>query len=392
MLADGSRPDPSALAEGNFAADREGRVLEIILTGASEGTNEAILDYLVANPPEGYRGLIREPTVRCFTRSAVEAGIIEARKIGDRTVYIPLADGPPFARATEAGLEFRRRVMEDPRSSPSEPLPSRPRSPSDTGSLRAHVRARMKDLENSGLGTATFGDSRDKFQLANDLPPSNRLTHSPQSPSFIRSENGTLLFRDPAEDFLAEASVIAEGAQKPGSAKGLEFGWRLLDTADIDRLFEIVSTIAGSALRPSAVRRQVTADTPERIRGLDCGVLGLAHRDWVLNDANHRHYHNVVKLSETPLDIRLSWRAAPETAVVLLGCFRLNLPQLLEDGYVRRESEGEHISDLRLRFFRADDGVVHVQARSDSPGLPVAGLEPAALRSVPGNLPLSEID
>jgi hypothetical protein len=112
MLPNGSRPDPRALAIGDFAADREGKVLDVILNGDSEGTNEAILAFLLAEPPRDYRGLIREPTVRCFTKSALEAGIIEAVRLDGGTVYIPLADGPAFARATPKGLAFRQKVLD----------------------------------------------------------------------------------------------------------------------------------------------------------------------------------------------------------------------------------------------------------------------------------------
>ena len=107
----GPRPDPEELKKGKFATDREGHVLNVILNGDSQGTNGAILAFLKAKRPVNYRGLVQEATVRCFTKSAVEAGIIEACRIKGENVYIPLADGPSFARATEKGLAFREKVL-----------------------------------------------------------------------------------------------------------------------------------------------------------------------------------------------------------------------------------------------------------------------------------------
>jgi hypothetical protein len=112
VLLGGIGPDPKALAAGTFNPKREGKVLDVILNGDSEGTNDAILAFLLANPPKDYAGKIRAPTVRYFTKRAVEAGIIESREVAGRTVYIPLADGPAFARATPAGLAFRNKILE----------------------------------------------------------------------------------------------------------------------------------------------------------------------------------------------------------------------------------------------------------------------------------------
>ena len=109
----GIGPDPRALKAGRFNRDREGRVLEVILNGSTAGTNAAIFQFLRAYPPTGYDGKIRMPTVSYFTKRATEAGIIEARRVGGKTVYLPLADGPDFARATPSGLAFRKRILRD---------------------------------------------------------------------------------------------------------------------------------------------------------------------------------------------------------------------------------------------------------------------------------------
>src|SRR4051794_17848571 len=111
MRDGGTGPDPDALAAGRFAPDREGKVLEVILKGATEGTEDAILAYLQAHPPADYRGKIRWQTVHYFVKSATGAGIIEANRTGGRTVSLPLENGPSFARATPEGLALRARVL-----------------------------------------------------------------------------------------------------------------------------------------------------------------------------------------------------------------------------------------------------------------------------------------
>jgi hypothetical protein len=111
MMSEGKGPVPADLREGRFNPDREGQVLKVILGGLSDGTNQGIYDYLRAHPPENHDGEICWPTVTLFTKRAVEAGIIQRVGSGQRAVYVPLDDGPPFARATSEGLAFRRRVL-----------------------------------------------------------------------------------------------------------------------------------------------------------------------------------------------------------------------------------------------------------------------------------------
>jgi hypothetical protein len=370
MRTDGTGPDPRSLAAGEFAADREGKVLEVILTGATEGTNEAILAYLQANPPEGYRGQIREPTVRYFTKSALEAGIIEARLVGGKTVYLPLENGPPFAMATPEGLDFRRRVL-------ATATAAVPVSRESRAVLRAYVRELMTRLAATGLGKAVFEEKRDRFRLNLVLTGAARLTLRPGSHSFVRSEDGSLLFRAPTQELIEKATPIAPAALRENSVKGLEYRWSGLDRAVLDRLFAAVAEIGGAGGLSTTESAPATRMLVSRV---DCDEVGPGQREWVINDANHRHFHGVVRLSESPLALRLSWRATPESPEVLLGCFRLDLTRLLEDGYARLERD-EDRSEIRLRFYRGDNGVVFVQTHSDAPALPIAWLEPGALSS-----------
>lgn len=371
MRSDGIGPDPQALAEGNFAADREGKVLEVILSGATEGTNEAIFAYLLANPPEGYRGEIREPTVRYFTKSAVEAGIIEARSVGGKTVYLPLENGPPFARPTSKGLEFRQRVLA--LTSGVEPI-----AKESTASLRAYVRELMTSLAATGLGKAVFEDKRDRFRLNLGLAGSARLSLSPGSHSFIRSEDGSLLFRKPSQELIEKAQPLAPAARRESSAKGLEYRWSKLDRTTLDRLFAVVTEIGGPDSTLAVTNPSVTTMLVSRV---DCGDSVPEQREWVINDAHGQHYHSVVPLREGLLAMKLSWRATAEAPEILLGCFRLNVARLVDHGYVRFEHEGDP-SSARLRFYRGNRGLIFLQARSDAPALPIAWLEPGHLSDV----------
>jgi len=375
MRIDGIGPDPSALAAGNFAADREGKVLEVILSGATDGTNDAILAHLQANPPEGWRGQIREPTVRCFTKSATEAGIIEARLMGGRTVYVPLEDGPSFARATPEGLAFRHRVLEA--STPFDPA----KEPSATGGVvserRARVRELMGRLQAQGLGTMSSTDRRDRFSLSPGLPASLLLTDLPDSPSFIRSEDGSLLFRAPTGTLRERLMAIVPNEGAGSGPRRLEYRWSDLTPAVLDLMFEVISDVARSE---SAAPFLPKASSILAAR-IDCEELPKTSRDWTINDLNDRHFHGIVRLAESPLTIRLSWRATPESAVTSLGCFRLDLHRLLIDGYVRREREGEEAPEVRLRFARNDEGIVSIQIRSDLPALPVTWVDRTALQA-----------
>lgn len=98
---------------------------------------------------------------------------------------------------------------------------------------------------------------------------------------------------------------------------------------------------------------------------------GAALRKWTLRDDNHQHFHNRIRLSESPLFLRLRWRATARDAVREIGLYRLDLDTLLAGGYIRREPSQETRGLLRLRFFRGDDGVIYIQTRADHPALPI---------------------
>jgi|ERR1035437_1523975 hypothetical protein len=99
------------------------------------------------------------------------------------------------------------------------------------------------------------------------------------------------------------------------------------------------------------------------VERLDAGSVASADRTWAGNDESARNHNGVVRLSESPLTLALSWRYGKGKPATIVGCFRLDLPQLLANGLVRAERRGE----VRLRFFHDHDGKIYLQTRLDAP-------------------------
>ncbi len=91
---------------------------------------------------------------------------------------------------------------------------------------------------------------------------------------------------------------------------------------------------------------------------------------FTLRDDNQQHYHRRVEMSNTPLYIGLNWRARTGSPVHHIGVFRLDLRALLRQRYIREEKKG-HAKEVRVRFYRSDDGFIYLQSRQDSPALRV---------------------
>src|ERR1035437_1600465 len=77
------------------------------------------------------------------------------------------------------------------------------------------------------------------------------------------------------------------------------------------------------------------------VERLDAGSVASADRTWAGNDESARNHNGVVRLSESPLTLALSWRYGKGKPATIVGCFRLDLPQLLANGLVRAERRGE---------------------------------------------------
>lgn len=98
-------------------------------------------------------------------------------------------------------------------------------------------------------------------------------------------------------------------------------------------------------------------------------ALPQHHRRWNGNDASQRNHNGVVSLDDDPLYLRLAWRRSSSAPAVPVGCFRLDLRQLLAEGYGREEPN--HPGHIRLRFYHADDGVIYIQVNRSGPALAV---------------------
>ena len=105
---------------------------------------------------------------------------------------------------------------------------------------------------------------------------------------------------------------------------------------------------------------------------------GASHRRWVLRDDNERHYHAVVRVSDSPVYVELLWKANSRGREQEIGLFRLDLAALLAEGYIRFERESAPDDDLRLRFYRGDRGVVYIQSRAESPALAIGTVDQAS--------------
>ena len=99
--------------------------------------------------------------------------------------------------------------------------------------------------------------------------------------------------------------------------------------------------------------------------------LGTRPRQWNGNDATDRNHHSLVPLDEHPFDIVLGWKRSGDSPSRPVGCFRLNLANLVEAGYVMKAKQGQ----VRLRFFHDTDGCVYIQAKPGGPGLLVGKVE-----------------
>jgi hypothetical protein len=120
--------------------------------------------------------------------------------------------------------------------------------------------------------------------------------------------------------------------------------------------------------------------SPSPILQVPCSDIPRKHRAWVINDVIDQRYHKIVRLSESPLYLQLSWRRDSASPVFQLGCFRFELDLLLQQHYVRKEGPGLRDHEIRLRLQRGADKIIYVQIKRDSPKLRVAELPSAALR------------
>ena len=98
-------------------------------------------------------------------------------------------------------------------------------------------------------------------------------------------------------------------------------------------------------------------------------------RRWVLRDDNQRHYHGRIPMDEDPVYVELRWKHDTGSQDQLVGRYRLHLAALVRAGHARLEGEAANATEVRLRFYRADRGVMVIQARLDEPALPIGTID-----------------
>jgi hypothetical protein len=113
--------------------------------------------------------------------------------------------------------------------------------------LRADVRGHMKRLAAAGLGTVSGTRLRDVFVLDPTHPGATRLSpEAGKHENFIRSEDGSLLFRDASAAFAEAVDPALRRRAMTGSETGLEFRWTQIDKPELRSLFAAVLKVAGS--------------------------------------------------------------------------------------------------------------------------------------------------
>ena len=73
---------------------------------------------------------------------------------------------------------------------------------------------------------------------------------------------------------------------------------------------------------------------------------------------------------ESPVYVQLAWRANAKSQVHSLGVFLLDLRGLLSAGYIRPERPNWE-DEVRVRFYRASNGMIYLQVKQGSPALAV---------------------
>jgi predicted aspartyl protease len=63
----------------------------------------------------------------------------------------------------------------------------------------------------------------------------------------------------------------------------------------------------------------------------------------------------------------LSWRETDQDAVTRVGLFRLDLPGLLKERYIRWEPKDSSGPEVRVRVIRTGDGHFYLQVNQDGP-------------------------
>lgn len=116
--------------------------------------------------------------------------------------------------------------------------------------------------------------------------------------------------------------------------------------------------------------RNNNTQSDELVLRVEDAPAGVKPRRFTLRDDNAQHYHRQMRIIESPVYIELAWRANAKSQVHSLGLFRLDLRGLLSAGYIRPERPNWE-DEVRVRFYRANNGMIYLQAKQGSPAFAV---------------------
>jgi hypothetical protein len=106
------------------------------------------------------------------------------------------------------------------------------------------------------------------------------------------------------------------------------------------------------------------ADVPsaQPCRTLTSDEISSSCRRWRGDDEKGPRRHNgPIPLSESPVDIELRWRESENSTTKLIGRYRLDLNELLSQGYIRHDPKPGHV---RLQFVH-DGDYIYIQHRAE---------------------------
>jgi hypothetical protein len=156
--------------------------------------------------------------------------------------------------------------------------------------------------------------------------------------------------------------MVSATANLLGPYKRMSFGSSVSNTA---------MEQAGDNLNKTVSRGNSMTQSAELVRRVESAPAGVKPRRFTLRDDNAKHYHRQMRIIESPVYVELAWRANAKSQVHSLGLFRLDLRGLLSAGYVRAETPNSE-DEVRVRFYRASNGMIYLQTKQGSPALVVA--------------------
>ena len=95
------------------------------------------------------------------------------------------------------------------------------------------------------------------------------------------------------------------------------------------------------------------------------------YRRWTGNDDFEHHYHIAIPSTQKILYLNLSWKRNSNSSAHFVGIFRLDMENLLSEGYIRKDSTDK----VRLRICHGNDYVLYIQTKSGKPALAIGTLQ-----------------